>query len=307
MIHTSAPATLMLMGEHAVLRGKHALVASVNQRLHVYLKPRKDRLIRIDSSLGKHECSLDKVEIKAPFEFILTLIKQFQKHFETGFDLKIKSDFSSTVGLGSSAAILVATAEAILTFLGFELRSHEILFDISYKALLKVQGQGSGADLAASILGGIVCYRNTPFAWTKLPVELFPITLVYSGYKTPTPEVIKIVNEAYKKDPKKFEILFEAIGEATLFAKEALEGEDLTGFLNAFKSNQQLMVEMGVVDETLQKIVDTLSQDPGILAAKVSGSGLGDCVIGVGTAKNKSVYTAIPVALSYEGVMSHED
>lgn len=297
----------MLMGEHAVLREKHAFVVSVDQRLHVYLKPRKDRLVRIYSSLGEFECSLDKVEIKEPYKFILALIKQFQKHFDNGFDLEVKSDFSSTVGLGSSAAVLVATTEALLTFLGFKLRSHEILFDIAYKALLKVQGQGSGADLAASILGGIVCYRSNPFAWIKLSVDLPPITLVYSGYKTPTPEVIQFVNAAYAKDPKKFTQIFDAIDEATLLAKEALENEDLTGFLHAFKSNQQLMTEMGVVDDTLQKIVEFLSQDPAILAAKVSGSGLGDCVLGIGKAKSTDSYTLITAQLSDQGVMSHDD
>ena len=33
----SAPGTLMLFGEHAVLRGKQAICCAVNQRIHVSL------------------------------------------------------------------------------------------------------------------------------------------------------------------------------------------------------------------------------------------------------------------------------
>ncbi len=72
MIHTSAPGTLMLMGEHAVLNGCHCLVAATDQRLHVYLKPRKDNIIRIQSNLGEFEIPIDKLTIKEPFTFVLS-------------------------------------------------------------------------------------------------------------------------------------------------------------------------------------------------------------------------------------------
>ena len=36
-IKTSAPGSLMLLGEHAVLHGKQALVGSINRRIYVEL------------------------------------------------------------------------------------------------------------------------------------------------------------------------------------------------------------------------------------------------------------------------------
>lgn len=296
MIHTSAPATLMLMGEHAVLHGKHALVASVDQRLHVYLSPRQDQRISIHSVLGDFECDIDAIEIKAPFTFVLSVIKQY--HIKKGFDLTIESEFSSTVGLGSSAAVLVATVLALNPSLQ---ENPKAIFDIAYKSLLEVQGRGSGADLAASILGGIICYRQQPFSWQKLDF-LFPITLVYAGYKTPTPEVIKIVETAASQSPEKFARIFNEIDEATLFATDALKNKDLKAFAQAFQANQALMVDMGVVDKTLLEIIELFKPLP----AKVSGSGLGDCVIGLGSCDKIGPYQIIRAQLANQGITLHD-
>ena len=51
-IPSSAPGSLMISGEHAVLHGRHALVGAVDQRVRVMLTPRADDTIRICSALG---------------------------------------------------------------------------------------------------------------------------------------------------------------------------------------------------------------------------------------------------------------
>ena len=67
MIHCSAPGKLMIMGEHAVLHGKKALVAAVDQRLHVYLEARDDQTLEIQSALGSLSCDLKDLKAEAPF------------------------------------------------------------------------------------------------------------------------------------------------------------------------------------------------------------------------------------------------
>lgn len=309
----------MLMGEHAVLQGSHALVAATDQRLHVTLTPRLDSEICIQSALGTLSFTLAELatlEIKAPFTFVISVIKQFseRKHLpklQQGFDLHIQSEFSSTVGLGSSAAVLVATTLALLHFtrpastpvseIVPEIAQEQV-FKLAYHSLRQVQGCGSGADLAASILGGIVYYRQTPFFWQKLEV-IFPITLAYSGYKTPTPEVIRRLESARQQDPDKFALLFSAIDHACILAAEALKQHDLAAFSTAFQTNQTLMQALGVVDSALQNMVDLFKP----LTAKVSGSGLGDCVIGLGNTSRLGEYAIIPAQLSIQGARVHED
>ena len=43
------------------------------------------------------------------------------------------------------------------------------------------------------------------------------------------------------------------------------------------------MDEVGVNTPELQEIVTALQNDPGICGAKISGSGLGDCAVGIGS------------------------
>ena len=51
-IDISAPGSIMLMGEHAVLRGKNSIVCSVDARIKSTLRNQENQLISIDTELG---------------------------------------------------------------------------------------------------------------------------------------------------------------------------------------------------------------------------------------------------------------
>lgn len=106
-----APGSLILMGEHAVLYQKHAMVMAIDHSLQVNLIPREDSKIRIVSALGTLETTVETLELSKPFEYILTCIHYCHekiKRVDHGFEVHIQSDFSHTVGFGSSAAVVVA-------------------------------------------------------------------------------------------------------------------------------------------------------------------------------------------------------
>ncbi|MCC5850695.1 MAG: GHMP kinase, partial [Verrucomicrobia bacterium] len=103
----SAPGTLMLMGEHAVLHGHRALCAAVDPRISVSLHPRQDRRLRVVSALGEMETDLKSLEPVPPFTFVMEAVRRSGIH--RGLDLDIQSGFSAEIGFGSSAAVTVAT------------------------------------------------------------------------------------------------------------------------------------------------------------------------------------------------------
>ncbi len=312
MIHTSAPATLMLMGEHAVLRNYPCLVGAASPRLHVYITQRDDDIICIKSNLGEHACTLKTIEIKPPFTFILSLIKQFQKKLNHGFNLEVVSEFDSNLGLGSSAATLMATAAALIKLSGHNpFENPKALFKIAKKSLIEIQGQGSGADLAAALMGGIVYYKIKPLTLEKLPCEI-PLIAIYSGSKMPTIEVIKIINA----HDAEYQEHFKNIGKAVALAKTALLDNDMSRLSDALIVNQNLMEQMHLANANIAHIIKRLNLDSGILAAKISGSGLGDCVIGLGQLNNtyfpesefeqNQGIKSLPLTLSSLGLIEHE-
>ncbi len=283
----SAPGTLMLMGEHAVLHHKRALVFSVDKKIKVTLIPRMDNTIIIHSTLGKLEISLNNLLIQKPFQFVIAAIAECQTQLKSGFELAIVSEFSSKVGLGSSAAVTVATLGVLYQFMdpAFDLDRINAKYTIFEKAkdcIRSVQGMGSGADVAACVFGGIIVYQQkSPFILQQIQ-QVLPLIVVYSGSKMPTPEVVKIVQEKEAKYPDIFESLYIAMEVSVKHAITVIENNDWKALGEIVNIQHGIMNALGVATPHLNKVVDLLNQDPNIFGAKISGSGLGDCIIGIG-------------------------
>lgn len=311
-LSASVPGTLMLLGEHAVLDGRLALAAALDARLSVTLIPHDAPTITIHSTLGTFECNL--ADLSDPslinlgghnFRFITTSLRLYASQVPSGFTLEVEANFPETIGFGSSAAVTVATHLAMRRFCDIA-ADPTTLFKVCLETVRNVQGMGSGTDLAACIHGGVVAYRAHPFEWTPLTMS-HPITVVYSGHKRPTPEVIRHVNEEKAKRPDAFDAIYDAIEQSVLAAIEAIRNHDWPTLGRLFNDNQQYMCDMGVCNDDLETIVTYLQNQPGILGAKISGSGLGDCAVGLGTADISALpYASIPSRISEQGATLEE-
>ncbi|MBT3192662.1 MAG: GHMP kinase [Verrucomicrobia bacterium] len=318
-ISASAPGSLMITGEHAVLHDRCALVGAVDQRVQVTLSPRPDDVIAIHSALGEREMPRHEIDTSKPFNFLGAIFEKHREACPSGFDLTVTADFPADVGLGSSAAVTVATLAAISTWLSGTFPNRDELLNDAVAIIRDVQGRGSGSDAAAAVYGGILLYEATPKVITRYPpspisqfrISTFPtppIALVYAGYKTTTPEVIRIVERQRAQSEDGYESLFNQIDANSRSASEALQSQDWTALGQALSAGQKLMEQLGVCDEPLADIVSTMNTMPNILGAKISGSGLGDCVLGIGTLSAVDwPYRAIPVRLSTEGVRLEEE
>jgi mevalonate kinase len=301
-ICASAPGSLMLLGEHAVLHGRRALVAAVNQRLTVKLTPRQDRQLEIRSALGAHTTSLDDPETHPKFQFILAAAAALPI-VSSGLTIEVTSEFSDQIGFGSSAAVTVATVAALRHFDGLPTDPRTIL-EAARAIIRSVQGRGSGADVAASVYGGMVLYRADPLEVTPLPA-VHPITAVYSGSKRPTPEVIRIVEERRARRPEHFETLYDLMDRCAADAAEAARQGDWAAVGERLDIGQGIMEDMDLSNPALDAIIRALREDPGIQGAKISGSGLGDCAIGLGHTSPGFPFPPIPVAPAPRGLLLH--
>jgi mevalonate kinase len=280
---SSAPGSLMLFGEHAVLHGKQALCCAINQRIRVTLTPRQDQQIHLASAtLGNKVFTLNSLSILPPFEFVLTAIDRYREQISQGFNLTIAAEFSATMGLGSSSAVTVAVLGTLTRWLGKTLSAAE-LFHEAKAVILRVQGAGSGADVAAAVFGGIVCYRAEPVAIQSL--ALTPdLVLVYSGAKMPTRQVIQIVAAKQRAEPERYQMLYEQIDACVGEAVIALQHQDWCLLGKLMTQHHALQEALGVSTDLLNALAGDLCRQPGIWGAKISGSGLGDCVVGLGLA-----------------------
>jgi mevalonate kinase len=278
MLKASAPGSVMLLGEHAVLRGYPAVVCAINRRITVTLQPRSDNAIHIHSDvLGTYITATDVLSIESPFEFVLAALQAYKDQLPSGCELTITAEFSESMGLGSSAAVTVATLAVLQEWIEGAI-DLEALYQLGVFVVRSVQGMGSGADIAASVFGGTLLYDADIKQLSHDPA----ITLLYVGYKTPTPEVVAYVQSCESADPDKYADLFEKIGALAAQGAEAIEHQDWYGLAQIFATHQKLQAALGVSDVALEALIAKSIAFPEVSAAKISGSGLGDCIVTLG-------------------------
>ena len=278
MYRAKAPGNLMLLGEYAVLQGKTALVAAINKFIFVTLNPRRDDRIFIDSTLGRLSVNRHQITLKTPFEFVLATLDLIKP--PSGCNIEINSDLPISLGLGSSSAVTVALLTVLNCWCKKSLNKLNLWQEAS-KVVHRVQGSGSGADCAASIFGGVIAFNNPPFSVISLR-ETLPLVAVYSGSKLTTAQAIDIVNNQRQQHLTYYQKIDRQMNELSIKAVKAINSHDLTSLGNLFNSGQGLMKVMGVSNVLLENLVRILREQPNIVGAKISGSGLGDCIIGIG-------------------------
>ncbi|VVC76544.1 Galactokinase [Aquicella siphonis] len=309
-IKASAPGSMMLLGEFAVLHGKPALVCAVNKRISVTLTARPDTEIRIHSSLhGHYAAQLQDVYIEKPFHFVLGAIRHYRRYLKRGFDLQIETEFSDRVGLGSSAAVTAAVLAVLSAWLDMRITPLELVRR-GRSVIRRIQGTGSGADIAASVYGGMIAYHPQPLKIEKFSVT-HPVTALYAGFKTPTVEVIQRVHTHFSAFPRLYRHLCQGIGRCAAEGVRLVRREDWTGLGMLMNTQQGFMDALGVNTPLLHDMITELRGQEGIAGAKISGSGLGDCVIGWGELPDSYLYSGsaqypgvrrIPVSMTPQGL-----
>ena len=275
----SAPANLMMIGEYTVLSGYPAVVCAVNRRLHCQLTPRDDQQIHIQSQLGNLTLSAQNPQAEKPFDLIAACLQQHA--LPSGCDMVIDSEFSHRLGLGSSAALVATLCHCLAQWL--RLPTHiESLWLTGIRAIRSLHPNSSGADLAASLHGGMIEFKNQPLHIRALDHSP-ELAVIYSGSKLETPTAVQSYQQQKKADPERIDT-FEA--ETAKLSTAFIAMAQLNDWQNAGKilncAHQQLQ-QLNVSNEKLDRLTQAMQQASEVYGAKISGSGHGDCLIGIGS------------------------
>lgn len=306
-VTASAPGSVMLTGEHAVVYGHPALVCAIEHRVTVRLLPLPGRAVEIHSDIAAAtRTTLDDLRAEGPMRFVQAALLRYRSRLPGGVAIHIASEIDPTLGLGSSAAVTVATLAALNALSEAGATPAELHLQ-ALGIIRQLQGRGSGADLAASLFGGVLSYQLPGSLLSGVPTDpdLFahiqpvpappPLSLCYVGYKTPTGDVLAAIARRMSDDPVRFEALYDHMGQCSTAATRAIRNRDWPGLAVELKRYQALMSDLGVSDDNLNRIVASAGV---AMATKISGSGLGDCVLAMGEVPEGFT----PVRLAQDGV-----
>jgi mevalonate kinase len=249
-IKVSAPGKLILSGEHAVVYGHPALVASINQRLTLTLYPGQPKKGHLPQQILPH-CPQD-------------------------VRLHLNSEIPIGCGLGSSAALAVAFSAALLKYSqkSWNLKN---INDLAYE-IEKIQHQNpSGVDNTASTYGGFHWYRKETqdfkvFKKIKLKTILPDFFLLNSGTsQESTGQMVQYVSYHFKKHPRQYQNTFHQLEKITRDFLVSLFKKDPFSLIELINQNQKCLEKIGVVSPSAQKLAQKIRKSGG--AAKISGAG----------------------------------
>lgn len=290
----SAPAKVILFGEHFVVYGGPAIVTAIDRRAYVKVELRDDNKIHIKSInlklAGSFEGNVFKVELGDPDEARQKLEPvrlAAEKIMEIcgkreGLNIEISSSFPSAAGLGSSAAVASAVAAAVGRLLKAN-PSKEDIFWASFEAEKLVHGNPSGVDPAISTYGGSLLFQ-VDSGISKLNLEMeTPLIVGYTGVERSTLTQIMKVKNFRDKYPHIFNLMLNTAKEIVQNAISALRGGDVRTIGELMNINHALLHGLGVSDESLERLI-IAARKAGALGAKLTGAGGGGCMVALSDA-----------------------
>lgn len=292
MVTASAPGKVILFGEHAVVYGEPSLVAALDRRTYVDVETRRDDKINISSVLGSNTTSGSELswDLEDEFRYVKKAVALVfdRLNSSTGLDITIKSEVPPASGLGSSAAVSVATIMAVSDILGLKIDMKEIA-DMGHKVELEVQGTASPTDTSISTFGGVLIVKPLEKKVEQIEAEL-PLVIGYTGVERSTKVLVDKVRRLRDEYPNLVNPIIRDIGRLTREAKDLLEtGGDVGELMNV---NHGLLEALGVSTEQLSKAVYA-ARKAGASGAKLTGAGGGGCMIALTPQNHSDVMKAI--------------
>jgi mevalonate kinase len=249
----SAPGKVFLFGEHAVVYGKPGIAMAIKPRVFVTVR-RKKRLPSISS----------------PY-----ILSCFTEMGVTG-SVYINSHIPSSSGLGSSAAVTVATLSAINDEFQLE-KTREEIADTAFAIEKKVQkGRASPTDTTVSTYGGIVLITGS--SRRRLPPQNLHIVIGDTLVSHNTSQMVAQVGELKKKHPEIVDPVLDAIEGVSMNAIHHLNNPAELGWY--MDMNHALLDALGVGHPALSRLV-LAARSAGAFGAKLTGAGGGGCMVAV--------------------------
>ncbi len=305
-MESTAPAKIILFGEHAVVYGEPAIAMAINIRSTVKINQGEKFLINGEAP---------------DYKFHSYIKKAIELYWKEGpLNVTTKSMIPHASGLGSSASITVSTVSSILALQNDW--SKEKIARNSFEVEYLVQGTASPTDTSTVTAGGVVLVsRHEPALlwniekegkrWYINNIDISQLSLIIgcSTIKGITHEQVEKVRRYVNTSSFAREVIKE-IGNITISSIQALKNGDYKTLGDLMKKNQNLLSILGVSHPQIQSMINEIEKYS--YGAKITGAGGGGCIIILTDEKDEvskilkaGGWEAYQVKMDKEGVKVH--
>jgi phosphomevalonate kinase len=341
----SAPGKLVLLGEYAVIDGAPALVAAVDRRaaarveaiegVHceidapdVWLRPARFALSAAGRMTGR--AGSGEARRHALPRFILkSLIAEGKLDPATVGAFRLSLDSAGffldgkKLGLGSSAALVVAADAALRRYAGAEPAPHEGALDrlILLHAAFQ-HNRGSGLDVAASLTGGLLSFERGGAARARVEALRWPpglqMVCLWSGRPASTQRLLRAAEQARRSRPRAYAAHLAPLARLAEAGRDAARAGDAAGLVSVMGSYADAMGSFGRacgidIMRPGHRRLRQLAAATGTVY-KPSGAGGGDVGIAIATAGEplaalceaaaREGYAEVPLQVDTDGLRS---
>lgn len=291
----SAPAKLILCGEHAVVYGRPAIalpLAGIRAHVEVaggragsgitvYARDMRRRWRVADDPRGPISELINSV-----LAFLEPQHGQSTAHPLAGsLDLRITitSPIPIASGMGSGAAVASAVVRALTSHLGAQLSPAQISA-LVYTSEQRFHGTPSGIDNTVIAYEQPIWFERSNAPLIQPIAIAAPLSLLIgdTGVRSATRLPVGEVRRRWQADPAGYEALFDQVGALVERVRAALALGDITALGALLSHNHALLQQIGVSSPELDALVGA-AQSAGALGAKLSGAGWGGVMLALVT------------------------
>lgn len=278
LLKTTAPAKVILFGEHAVVYGQPAIAVPVMDiRAQASITPgERFSIIALDTGQSLTLEHLTQMVDDALAKMASLTLAWLQTP-PPPFTITLSSEIPAASGLGSGAAVSACLGRAIALACGRELASAD-LNTLVYEVERIYHGTPSGIDNTVIVYEQPVYFvRDQPIIRLNITRPLH-LVIADTGKAALTKDSVSDVRRLYNAERAATEQLIGQIGDITRRARPFLEDGDAAVLGHLMDENHTLLQKLTVSSPELDKLVSA-ARAAGALGAKLSGGGRGGNMI----------------------------
>lgn len=287
----SAAGKIILLGEHAVVYGSHAVAVPVPEAVTASVKRSDNGTTLTVPEWGLHT-TIDRFG-DTGIDATVNLIRTQLNVADADFSIYVHSFLPRGMGLGSSAAIAVAITRAVARCMNLAL-DDAMLNDIAYACEIVAHGSPSGIDNTVSCYGKAILFRSSATLNMKVLEldEAPPLVVAFSHEPGSTLEQVAAVRQRREKNPDAFAALFDQIDALSLAGADALQTKQYLELGRLMNICHGLLNAIEVSTPDLENMV-AIARDHGAAGAKLTGAGGGGSIVALAPGKEDEVRAAL--------------
>lgn len=274
VVSARAMGKIILVGEHSVVYFKPAIAIPFSGVSIEAVISENDEMI-LDTLNYQGLLSLAPTSLQGPKDLVEKIINDL--NIEENFAIKINSNIPQERGMGSSAAVAAALVRAIYKYFEKDLSDAKLLDYVNFSETI-VHGNPSGIDSA------IVVYEKPLYFIKGEEIVTYEFSLdayllvADTGELGNTKFAVSKVREYIEENSERGNYILSELENLVNDTKLALSNNDVSNVANNMNQAQIYLSELGVSNQSIEKLIK-IALDNNALAAKLTGGGLGGCII----------------------------